>query len=252
MKTRLVAFVLSSFAAAAGSAYPQAATMVGPQVAPIGCPVAVSVSNDGPTGAFTSGCFFNVFDMAGNLVYAPNCTGAVMELLPGATLYSFWLQDDINGGQVAPGSYKVNVSLPDGAGGQSHLVTIGGADASVAPIGVPKIGTARSWQVCSPQDGGQIYLMAASGSANVGIPTCGGTFPLDPDPIFEASLSDPTVFINTAGLLDPVGLTLAPVLAIPANPAFIGLDVHFAAMVLDFTSPCPFRRFSAPMKVTLS
>lgn len=248
-----VALAAPLAAALASLASAQVATVVGPQVAPAGCPVAVSISNDTAADAYTKLCPFRVFDAAtGADVYAPFCAAIAVTIAPGDTFTTSWDQRDDFGNPVPPGAYVVEVQAGVGGSLDLHPITVGGADASVAPLGVPKIGTTRAWQLCAPLDGAQLYLMAASGSSSVGIPTCGGTFPLDVDPILEASLSDPTVFINTFGALDAVGMTSAPSVAIPANPAFAGLSVHFAMMVLDFGAPCPFRRFSAPMVVTLS
>lgn len=252
MNPRLASAFLVAFAAVAPLASSQVASIVGPQIVPSGCPVSISISNDTALTLFTGVCPYQVIDGGGAVVFTPICIAIAQILNPGDTFSTQWDQTDDNGNPVPPGNYVVQVQLPGGGGSQQHAITIGGADAGVAPLGVPKIGTSRSYQLCSPLDGSQFYLMAAAGSSNVGIPTCGGVFPLDPDPIFEASLSDPTVFINTFGSLDAAGLTKDPTVAIPANPNFVGLQVHFAMMVLDFAAPCPFRRFSAPMIVTLS
>lgn len=217
----------------------------GPPVAPAGCPVVFTLSNDGPVDALIDSCAWSVYDPSGAVVASPPCAGPV--LVPVGDTYTWtWDQNDASGQQVPAGIYLL------GAPGGPGVPVSSAPFATIAPLGAPKLGTARSLQLCSTQDPSFPYLLMASGSAQVGFATCAGPFPLDVDPILAASLFDPGTFQSFFGLLDANGLSTAPTLALPAAPQLAGTQLTLAFAVLDFAAlPCPIRRISATLTLEL-
>src|SRR5262249_3751931 len=137
-------------AATAPLASSQVSSIVGPQVAPHGSPVSISISNDTNAQVFTGVCPYQVRSSHGIVVYSPICIAIVVSIDPGMTFTTTWEQIDDNGFQVPNGLYTVDVALPGGGGIQHHSVEITNSVVSgVAPLGVPKVGTARHWQVTS-------------------------------------------------------------------------------------------------------
>src|SRR5262245_37466477 len=251
MRLRLPLIAAAATAAVAASASAQLSSVVGPDVAPIGCPVSISISNDSAASTFTGPCPYQVRNAHGIPIFSPICPLLALPLDPGKTFSTTWDQIDDNFVQVPARTYTIDVFLV-GAPIQHHTIMVGGAVSGVAPLGVPKIGTTRHYALCSKSDPGGFYVMLASGSSLVGIPTCGGTIPLDPDAILTASLSDPTVFVSTAGNLDAAGMSSAPALAIPSLPSLVGVNVNLAMLVLDLVGACPFKSISAPMHIQIS
>ena len=229
----------------------QVSSSVGPPQAPVGCPIQITLSNDTGVAVATGICPFEIQDAAGNLVFAPACIEILVFIQPGDTFTTQWDQVDQNGNQVPPGSYQVRVNEPDGDV-EFHKVEIGGTAAAIAPLGVAKTGTNRSYQLCSPGDPGRPYRLAASFTNAVGISTCAGTVPLDLDGLFFLSQSTPGVFQNFAGVLDATGASAAPSIAIPAQPGLVGTSFQLAFVVLDSPgAPCGIRTISSNLPVTI-
>ena len=224
--------------------------VVGPPVAPIGCPFVIGVSNDTPVQQWVSACPFLIKDATGAQVAPGACPGIVYNLNPGETFTTAWPQFDFFGNPLPPGTYTVEVNLLGIT--TSHQVVIGGADAAIAHEGVPKIGTNRTLRLCAPLDAGHSYLAGAALSAT-GIPTCNGVVPLALDPLLTFSI-DPAnpVFLNFAGTLDVAGGSQAPSLALPNLPAIVGASFVLCFIVADPSSPCIVRRIAAPLVVTIT
>ena len=207
----------------------------GPELAPVGCPVYFSLYNGGTTDVMYDPCGFGVYDPAGNLVYRPLCPGPVL-VQPGETHTSTWPQVDTTGAQVPPGRYHLNA--PGGP-----VVTVGGADAAVAPLGT------RDFELCAPLDAGFPYLMATTLSSTApGFTACGQTIPLIPD-AFLLSLNDPGTFQGFYGFLDSNGMASAQ-LNLPSGPSQLS-QVDYAFVVFDFSQPCAVRRVSAVTRTLL-
>ena len=126
------------------------------------------------------------------------------------------------------------------------------SDAGVAYVGAPRLGTTRDLALCSPQDAGGIYLAAASFSSSSGIPTCGGTVPLDLDFLLLLSL-DPSnpFFLNFTGNLDAFGRSTSPSVLIPNSPSLVGIPLVFGFVVIDLSLACPVARIADPLTVTI-
>ena len=169
-------------------------------------------------------------------------------LNPGASFVMTWPQIDYLGHPLPVGNYTVEINV----GGTQYAtpVTIGGADAAIAMLGVPKVGTNRNLMFCAPLDPGYSYVAGAAFNSS-GIPTCAGNVPLALDPLFFYSI-DPTnlVFLNFVGALDPSGMSSVPSLSLPNIPALIGAYFVVAFAVID-TTPCPVRRIAAPIVITI-
>lgn len=221
----------------------QLSVVHGPELAPLDAPVHLVVSNDRDGSVYYDPCAFAVYDVLGELVWAPPCE-PVVELLPGDTYVHTWPQVDDAGRSVLPGLY----ALGDARG---PAVLVGGSDAAIAPLGAPKLGTVRPLALASPLDPGHPYLLAAASSSAVGIPTCAGVLPLDPGPVFELSLSPHTFLAHSLGLLDAAGRSTAPALVLPPIPELAGARLVLAFVVLDPSQPCAIRRISAPLELTL-
>jgi hypothetical protein len=220
---------------------------VGPPVAPIGCPFTISLSND-TNGIYWVGCtFFGVRDAAGVPVLEVGCSANVNPMPPGATVTTYWPQTNTSGAQVPPGTYLVDFWV--GSVIQTQSVTIGGVDAAISILGAPHVGTTRNIRVCSPQDGGKAFAMAAA-LTTPGIATCAGIVPLAMDWLFFLSL-DPSnpYFLNFTGTLANDGSSEVSALALPNIPALVGQSFVLAFVVLDFSQACPVLRISAPLTV---
>ena len=145
----------------------------------------------------------------------------------------------------------IDVDLPGTATVQQHWVTIkDGTFATVAPQGVLHTGTDRGFLLESDTDPNELYLMAASLSSTTGVPTCGGTLPLDYDAIMNLSLSN-AAFQGFFGTLDHAGKSLAPSLALPADPNLSGTQLYFAYAVVDMQAACPVRNVSTAQQMTI-
>ncbi len=237
------------FATTAASA--QLTSTVGPPIAPPGCAISISISNDTAGTAITGLCPFTVFDNTGSVVYQAVCFPIAIQMPPGGTHSTEWLQIDDLGAQVPPGTYGVNVDLPDGSF-DIHIIEIVPVDAALSMLGAAKTGTQRRMQLCSPGDPDGLYVLAASLSSAVGIPTCGGTIPLDLDTALKLSLSPTSpIFLNFSGSLDSAGVSDAPELAVPDLASFVGLQLEFGFIVLDFFQPCPVVTISEPLPVVI-
>lgn len=248
----LSALALSSILISEASA--QVTAVAGPPAAPVGCPFTVALSNDtNAPVSFLPSCLFSVSDAGGVLVYAlSNCGPNFSTLAAGATYTATWPQVNTLGVPVPPGNYTITVGLPPFPGGGVAMfpVTVGGVDAAIALSGAPRIGTARSLELCAPLDGGRNYLVAAALGTSPGIPTCAGLLPLAPDELFTLSLTS-GVFQSFQGVLNNTGQSSSPVLAIPRSPALFGATFFLAFVAYDAVSSCPITRISAPLPVTI-
>ena len=97
----------------------QVGAVVGPSIAPIGCPITVALSNDTASSVQTlPGCPFTVQNSMNVSIYpAPPCNPTQGTLAPGATLDDLVAQIDSTGAQVPPGTYTISVLLPPLPGG---------------------------------------------------------------------------------------------------------------------------------------
>ena len=250
MKTYLIPALLL-LPLASRPALAQLDATVGPSPAPLGAPISVAVSNDTPALVGTGVCNFAVQDANGNPVFTFIACPEILALIPaGEVFVNSWNQLDDLGNPVPAGSYTVDVFLPDGTT-KSFPLTLGGVDAAATLHGVPRIGTTRALRLVSPLDPGFPYVAAASGAVAPGIATCAGALPIAPDFLFLLSLSGSSAFQNFAGTLDGTGESVDPQVSIPPSPALVGLPLAFAFLTLDLAQPCPVRRISAPLAVTV-
>ena len=125
------------------------------------------------------------------------------------------------------------------------------AEEGTPTIGQTFTGEARHFYLCAPTDGGHTYFLLASLTATTGIPSCGGTLPLDLDPLLNLTLGAGTIFQNPLGTLNTSGTTKAPTLPIPPDPTLVGFHLESAFVVLDFTQPCFLRRISESYPMTI-
>ena len=232
MALRISSPLVARLLAPLALAFPAAAQLGftwGPEAAPMGCPVYYSLQNGTANPVNYDPCGFAVFDAAGNVIYSPPCAGSVV-IQPGTAYSIIWLQSDLSGLQVPPGVYHLN----DPAG---PAITVGGAQAGVAPIGT------RDFLLCSPQDAGKPYFMGAMlSSTNPGFTLCGQAVPI-PFESFTLTWNDPAVFQGFVGFLDASGRASAHIAPPPGFTQTAQVD--YAFVVFDFTQPCPVRRASA-------
>ena len=240
------------FALCALPATAQLGSTVGPTTAPVGCPIQISISNDTTSVHGTGVCPFRVIDAGGGIVAPGACIEILQLLMPGDTLVATWDQNDSMGNPVAPGTYQIEVDMPDGTV-QTHTVTIDpNTDAAIAPMGVTKIGETRGLALCSTVGANQTYLAAASTSIGTGIPTCAGTFPLDLTGLFLASVDTSSpVFQGFVGVLDGAGTSTAPAIAVPDDPSIVGATFYTGFITLDATQPCPVTSMSDALALTI-
>ena len=136
-----------------------------------------------------------------------------------------WPQIDYLGHPLPSVTYTVEINV----GGTQYAtpVTIGGADAAIAMLGVPKVGNETGiLMFCAPLDPGILLRRRRGVQLAVGIPTCAGNVPLALDPLFFYSI-DPTnlVFLDFVGALDPSGMSSVPSLSLRTSRQLIGASV---------------------------
>lgn len=257
MKNRLlVAPVVALLLAATAGAQIPANVTLGPNPAPRGSAVSVTISNDGPFFFSVTGCPIEVFNAGMELIWTPSCNPSAIAVGPFGWITFYWPQVNMHGEAMPPGDYWMKVSY-DFQGPTFHPFTI---DASVG-AGLVLEGTAsigdtltfedRHFYLTAPQDGGYLYWLFGSFSANVGIPLCSGTLPLDNDLLFKKSAVAGKIFKSSIGTLSPQGTTVAPKFPIPNDPDLVGIPVVAAFVVLDLAAPCVFRRISGTHAMTI-
>ncbi len=229
----------------------QLQSVVGPVIAPLGCSVRISFSNDTAQSWSHGVCPYVVRDAAGQQIAPGACTLQLAITAPGGTFSTSWPQIDAQGNQVLPGSYVVEVMLPDGTSHQHPITISPSTTPAVAPIGVARTGTTRNYGLCAPSQPNGAYLMLASLTANQGFATCSGRFPLDADPLLFHSATGQAPFVGFAGPLDARGETTAPALALPQLPALVGLPLHFAFAAVDPSQPCPVAAISTAQRIVI-
>ena len=256
----------TSLLALAGLAAPALAqtvgTTIGPSPAPLGSPISITVSIDYQGAGSSIGCPYRVLDGNLNEIYDPSigstCDGTQILIGPWGWVTNRWEQIDQAGQQVPPGHYYVEVSYDVGPK-QLFRITVGGAEAGVvlegtATIGKTLSGESRHFWLTAPQHAGQPYVLLVSSSSSTGISTCGGTFPLDLDPLFIYSLTSPDAVVqNAIGVLDGQGSSEQPVFALPSNPNLVGVSVSaaFAVLNTDPLQPCFIRAVSNAHDMTI-
>lgn len=229
---------------------------VGPSPAPPGCDVSFTLSHDGPGFVSAMGCPIRIFDQEMNLVADPNCgSPASVAIGPWGWITYTWDQRDLAGQQVPAGRYIVEFSY-DFQAPTFHSFAVGPVEANLVLEGTPATkdpigGGDRNFYLCAPQDGGEIYWLLASLTDDVGIATCGGTFPLDQDPLLQASLQPNSLFLGSLGFLGADGTSRNPRIPLPDDPSLIGIEFATAFMVLDFDEPCFVRRVSESYTMTV-
>jgi hypothetical protein len=235
------ALALAAALALAGTAHAQI-TPPNPADWPLGGWIPSVIVNDGPTPFTFSPCTPWVTDQNGNIVTFGICLAVELLLAPGEVVTSYWSQTDEFGQQVAPGLYFVN-GVP---------YAVGTTDAALLPLGSPRTGFERHVELSAPSQPNAPYVLAASASSLLGIDLgCSRTFPLDFDALLAASLTNTNVFKSFVGTLDANGRTSEPSIAVPANPALVGIAFELAFMTFDFSAPCGVGVVSAPYVVTV-
>jgi hypothetical protein len=233
----------------------QVTATVGPSPAPIGCAIAITVANDTASPiTYNDPCTFQVRDSLGVVIFTPLCIQVITTVNPGGLLLSFWPQVDNLGTQVVPGTYFVDVFFPGGSTSTTPVVVDSSTVGAIAEIGPTRIGSTRNLYLCSLNDQGLPYFMAASGPpVSGGIPTCGGLVPLEFDALLQLSINPNPFFLNFTGNMSSSSMTMDPQIAVPNAPALIGMSFTLAFVVLDFTAPnCVVRTISSPLSVTVN
>lgn len=210
---------------------------------PVGCPIPHTIANDTDSVTFYTPCPPTVFDANGVPISFFACPQIAVELAPGATVTTYWPQTDANGQQVPEGLYFVE--------GVAYQIT-STVDTALFPLGSPRVGETRAFSLCAPAHPNGLYLMAASGSSNLGVPLpCGVLFPLDFDNLVLQSLTNPNTFQSFVGQLDAQGRTADPRIAVAHDPALAGVSFVVAFAVLDPLAACPAVAVSDPEFLTV-
>lgn len=235
-------------------------TTVGPAVVPSGGELVVTFSNDTPGSFGVSLDWIRVSTVGGAVVYEDTTFEIAALMGPwGYTGFTWDLEDD-QGQPVSPGFYRVEVKSDFGAASTFHVIQVADDAAGLVFEGTPTIhptfGTSgpsdRTFYLQSPNDPGGLYFLFASFSSAIGVPTCGGTFPLDFDALLLDSLTPGAVFTNAFGVLDGQGRSRAPRFPLPPNPSFVGIDLEAAFVVLDVAQACPIVRISNAHAMTIT
>ncbi|MEZ5978096.1 MAG: hypothetical protein R3F34_07765 [Planctomycetota bacterium] len=256
MIARLIS-ALALVAAASPAALAQLNTTVGPDVVPLTGQLSITFSNDNPGAFGVSLNYLRVVDSTGTVVYSDTTFEQSVLMGPnGWVTWYYGLVDD-NGLPLLPGRYTAFVKSDFGAPETKHrfeIVTIG---AGLVFEGRPTIhppfggGATRNFYLQSPSDPGALYFLVGSFTGAVGYPTCNGTVPLDVDSLFLQTLTPGAVFSNSFGTLNALGRSKLPRFPLPPNPAFVGIKLRAAFVVLDPLSPCIITRISNAHVMTI-
>ena len=251
----LAALAAAAVLAPAAGAQGNFNATIGPNPAPIGSPISITVSNDAPFLGSSTFCPYRILDGEMNEVYDPGCPDNPGLIGPYGWVTATWDQRDQLGEQVPAGFYWVEVSYDIG-GPTVHPLVLGGTDAGLvfegtATIGQNFSGTPRNFSLTAPLDGGYPYFLVASVTAETGVSTCAGTFPLDPDLLLGLTLTPNTLFLNSLGFLDENGNSKAPTFPLNEDPTLVGISIHAAYVVLDLEQACQARRISEPYPLTI-
>ena len=258
--SRVVVPALSAAIAfiAATPARAQLATTVGPDVVPQGAQLSVTLSNDLPNLNGCSISWLRVQNAAGQFVYNDTTFEISATFGPHGWISFYWNLTDDQGQPLPPGNYRAHVKSDFGSATTVHRFEIVASGAGLVFEGTPTIhppfggGGARNFLLQSPADGGLFYFLLAAQSSLVGVPTCNGTFPLDPDPLLLFTLTPNTVIASSFGQLDANGASSEPRFNLPEDPSLVGLQLETAFIVLDPADPvCIVRRISNVEKLTI-
>ena len=227
----------------------QVSGSAGPQVAPMKTTIQIAIANDtGSEITLPNPCPFYISDSAGNVIFQPQCPAVIVRVKPGEVHRMTWGQRTSSGQRVLPGVYRIDFEVFN-LGPQSIRIDQN-ADAGLTVVGPLRMGTSRQLFLSAPDEAGRWFVAAAALSANAGIATCGGIFPLDADPLLRLSLrTNNGIFNNFVHQLDASGETLLPQIAIPEVPGFGGLQMQLAFVTLDLEETCPLRVISPSLAV---
>jgi len=112
---------------------------------------------------------------------------------------------------------------------------------------LPAPGATYAIELSMPAEAGQSFAAAAALGTTHGIPTPAGPIPLDPDPFFFLSLTNPQLFQNFTGALDATGRAVMSI-RIPNASGLRGFRFFVAAVTHDAKS---IRRITEPFGVTV-
>ncbi|QDU83923.1 hypothetical protein Pla163_10240 [Planctomycetes bacterium Pla163] len=257
MKLRVTA-LLATLVALAPVASAQLNTTVGPATVPLGGELSITFSNDTPSLNGVSMSWLRVRDANNVIVYSDTNFELAATIGPwGWTGFTWDLEGD-NGQPLPPGTYRAEVKSDFGLTSTFHRFSIVDGAAGLVFEGTPVLygpfGTGlseRNFYLQSPNDPGAFYFLLGSFTSAVGVPTCNGTFPLDPDALFVQTLTPGAIFTKSLGTLNGQGRSRAPRFPIPQDPSFIGIDVEAAFVVLDPLAACPVVRISNVHSMTI-
>lgn len=211
---------------------------------PIGSPVTVTAFDAYNGGLFTPfGCLLSgIYDApGGNVVAIFPCTFLGVPIpacnsgMPPRT--QTWA------GTMTPGRYWIEISHSVGPFGpitnEYYCVDIfdpaQGPPAALTAVNTPTIGTNFQMSINSPSDAGATYILALSGSSNVGAPIAPGLSAcIDVDPLFNLTYPSPVpgIFNNFQSTLDATGTSVGISVNIPNDPALACMPVHAQALIL--------------------
>jgi len=241
---------LAFLAASTLTASAQIATTVGPATTPLGGQVSMTLSNDNPGKFGVQSSLWRVRDAGGALVYQPTTPSNSLLLGPGGWYNQRWDLRDQSGATVAPGDYLVDIQFDTWSPVVTTAIEVVAEGAGLVLEGSASIqpvfgsGPARNFYLTSPSDPGKLYLLLASSSASIGVPTCGPTLPLDLSPLLTQSLVPGSLFSSSLGVLNAKGESTAPRLKLPNDVSLVGLTAETAFLVLDPAAPCLVARSS--------
>lgn len=130
-----------------------------------------------------------------------------------------------HGGNQANGAPVTTVSADNGV--------------RLVPDGFFIVGTTTVVTVQAPADVGSSYIVAAAFDSNPGFSVGGVHIPLNPDPLFWATLMANPFTLGFQGSIPAGGSAPAQVI-LPPDPALIGVEFYLAAVLLDPFFPLPY------------
>jgi hypothetical protein len=240
---------------AAGLTFGQELTVtISPNPAPLGVPVVVTAQAANPNIYTPVGCLIGAIHQG--TPTGPECALFGCTFLPVAIpLYgspnfrqATWnqtvLPSVIPGGVATPGLYWIEIKKQLGGGfgtpygSEFFCVTIDDP-ANPAPaltaVNAPLFGSTFEMAItANPAHAFAPYAVALSFTTNTGLPIPGGFVCLDPDALFNLSLTgDPSLFVGFSGALNNIGTSWVPIqLNIPALAGVLVVPIHAQAVVL--------------------
>jgi len=170
--------------------------------------------------------------------------------------YCLWLplgtfQVTFTASGYQPVTRSIKVTGYDNPQTQNILMVPTMAQATLAKTGTDRIGTTTQLTYSSPGDVGEIYWIVLTGGTSPGFPVgAGRVIPINPDPVFFASITPNVLLRNNIGKIGSTGKAVAS-LPIPNLAGLVGIKVFACGVTENKTYLKAVKNFSAAVPIQI-